>query len=116
MLNRRLPQSILIFRQAPPDFQELRAEHDRLDRGAETVIVRLELPLHFLDQQQIREGHLAAQCVAEQLPAKLLEHIVHSLGGEVFAQANQALDASAVRELCPRIDGVEALSQAHAVA
>ena len=55
MLNRQRHESILIFSQAPPDFPELRAEYDRLDRGAETVIVRLELPLHFLDQKQIRE-------------------------------------------------------------
>ena len=50
MLNCRLLESILIFGQAPTDFPELRAEHDRVDRGAETVIVRLKLPLHFLDQ------------------------------------------------------------------
>ena len=53
MLNCRLLDSILIFGQAPTDFSELRAEHNRLDRGAEKVIVRLKLQLHLLDQQQI---------------------------------------------------------------
>ncbi len=52
MLNRQRHESILIFSQAPPDFPELRAEYDRLDRGAETVIVRLKLPLHFIERRQ----------------------------------------------------------------
>ena len=75
MLNRQRHESILIFSQAPPDFPELRAEYDRLDRGAETVIARLELPLLSIAPTQSGESPLAAQRVAEQLSAKLITQI-----------------------------------------
>ena len=61
-------------------------------------VICLQALLHFFEQQQVGQRHLAAKRVAKQFAAKLRQHIVEPLGGQVVSQSVDALDGRAVRE------------------
>src|SRR5436190_7895744 len=56
---------------ATTNFSKLFAPHNRLDRDTHTIILRLELLDHLIDERPIGKHHRATDGVAEQLAAEL---------------------------------------------
>src|SRR5881396_89323 len=52
----------------PTNLAELFAADNRLDGGANAVLVRFQLVAHLGNERAVREEHPAAQRIAEQLP------------------------------------------------
>ena len=85
MLNWSGRQSTLIFGQAPADVPELRAGDDRLHRHAEPVVAGLQSLLHFFEQQQVGQRHLAAKLLLEP-GMRVLDYCAGG-GGKALAMA-----------------------------
>src|SRR5262245_48412396 len=68
----------------------------------------LELVTHFVDERRVGEQDAAAERVAEQLAAELLQKRITARGKQVAAQAVESVDFRTVHDLRLYVDGVPA--------
>src|SRR5262249_10335703 len=88
----------------PPDFAELPAADNRLQRRAEAVIGLLQLALHLFQQRLVGKLHAPSQGVAEQFATELPQNIIAPLGQQVISQPIKAGERGAVLQLRMRVN------------
>src|SRR5262245_23576094 len=86
------------------DLAELPTQYNRFNRDGEAIVIRFQPLLHLLQQRLIGKLHAAAECVAQELAAKLADDGVAPRVQEVVAQARQTVDFLAVRGFCLHVD------------
>src|SRR5216683_826548 len=86
------------------DLTELPAAYNGFYRGAEPVVLGLQLVLHFRQQRTVRKHHSAAEGITEQLAAELSQDDGPFLVEQIIAQSLGVIHRRAVEDFCPRFN------------
>src|SRR5262249_35358654 len=89
---------------ASSDLPELATAHDRLDRGADAVVLCLQLGLHLVEQGLVGKLDGAPERIAQQLATELPHECIAAVLQQVAFQAADTTDRPIVRAAGLRVD------------